>query len=253
MRLDRQSQCNPSIAVKLFKFLHGVAAVRLKVPAAGCLYKNHAYVIMSSVLNQKVKARSAAKRLQGQEMATKRNRRVEDRKLQTAYRAPAFVAPRPLSAKMRGLSRSLVSGLTRSLYKRPKAVLELLEQDISIQAERLGQIENAMLLPLMQPQPVAIPVPADLPYEPPVATGDEEYGESTVDEGPSPERYIKAYLDTAESVQEAPDVQQYDEARIQVVGSDTDTQPAEPVPVSVNGRAVRPRLTAASRIQRRIY
>lgn len=111
-------------------------------------------------------------------MKTKRNIRVAVKRQQTVHSVPAFVVPLPLSVKARSLRRKVAGGLMDILFKRPEKVLHMLEQDIAMQSERLAVLNEAVMLPLMQPQPVLVPVPADL-QEPPQGAdeGTEEYVE----------------------------------------------------------------------------
>jgi sec-independent protein translocase protein TatC len=49
--------------------------------------------------------------------------------------------------------------------RKPKSVLALLEEDAKLQLERLQQLEQAILMPLRQPEPVLVPI-TDEPFEP---------------------------------------------------------------------------------------
>jgi hypothetical protein len=164
-------------------------------------------------------------------MKSNRNRRVEAKRKSTVHTAPAFAVPRLPAISLRESSRRLATSLLDQLSSRPKQIMEMLEQDAAIQAERLARLEEAFMLPLMQPQPVFVPVPSDLP-EPPMVTDDE---------GP--------YAETA--FEESPVVPTHDDATIAVSVAEPDDQPVAVVPVRVAGRRDYSRSLPPSRVVRR--
>jgi hypothetical protein len=116
----------------------------------------------------------------------------------------------------------------------PKELAALLEEDARLQAERMQQLEQAILLPLLQPEPVLVPVAED---------------DEPVIERPRPVSQESGSVDLRPEVAATvePAVVQTPEPVAVTVESDD-----QPTPTSSGGRTNYQSMMAASRIRRRI-